>query len=387
MRAAGSRRVVSYNEGAMGAGPTRPARPPRPRPNLAWLRRWLAPELVWRTLVFAFALGLLIVIVTRWDRWQGRAGWQSTDDAYLQSDLTPIAAKVPGYVRDAPVGDYERVRAGQVVVQLVDDDYRAAVAQAEANVAAAKAQLETLQAQRAVQETNAGAADAVVAATAAQATQNTRDVARQKQLFATGSSTSEAAEKLLTTGAQLRAQLDQNRAQAAAARRQLAVLAAQAAQAAATLDAQTANLKLARINLGYTRIIAPSDGVVSLRQVRPGQYVGVGSQVTTVTALPRIWVIANYKETQLAHMAVGERARITVDSFPGHTLKGHVLAFAPGSGAQFALLPPDNATGNFTKVVQRVPIKIAIDDADGLTDRLRPGMSVVAQVDARDGRR
>jgi membrane fusion protein, multidrug efflux system len=371
----------------MGAAPTRPARPPRPRFDLARLRRWLASELVWRSLVFIIALGLLIVIVTRWNRWQGGPGWQSTDDAYLQSDLTPLAAKVSGYVRAVPVGDFERVRAGQLVVQLEDDDYRATVAQGEANVASAKAQLETLQAQAVVQQANAQAADAVVASTAAQVAQNGRDVGRQKQLFATGSSTSEAAEKLLTTGAQLRAQLDQNRAQAAAAKQQLTVLAAQAAQAAATIDAQSAALRLARVNLGYTRIVAPSDGVLSLRQVRPGQFVGVGGQVTTLTALPNVWVIANFKETQLAHMAVGERARITVDSFPGHTLKGHVLAFAPGSGAQFALLPPDNATGNFTKVVQRIPIKIAIDDADGLADRLRPGMSVVASIDARDGRR
>jgi membrane fusion protein (multidrug efflux system) len=121
--------------------------------------------------------------------------------------------------------------------------------------------------------------------------------------------------------------------------------------------------------------------------VRPGQFVGVGGQVTTLTALPNVWVIANFKETQLAHVAVGDKARVAVDSFPGYTLRGHVLALSPGSGAQFALLPPDNATGNFTKVVQRIPIKIAIDDADGLADRLRPGMSVIASIDARDGHR
>ena len=364
--------------------PTSPPPPPRPQVDASRLRRWLAPERLWRPLVVLFALGLLFVIVTRWDAWQSRPGWQSTDDAYLQSDLTPIAAKVSGYVREVPVNDFDRVRAGQLIVQLVDDDYRASVEQGEANVAAAKAQLQTLLAQRVVQEANANAADAVVAATAAQVAQNTRDVARQRQLFASGSSTTEAGEKLSTTGAQLRAQLEQNRAQAAAARRQLEVLAAQAAQAAAAVDAQASALRLARINLGYTRIVSPSDGVLSLRQVRVGQFVGVGGQVTSVTALPNVWVIANFKETQLAHMTVGQRARVTVDSFPGRTLKGHVLAFAPGSGAQFALLPPDNATGNFTKVVQRVPIKIAIDDADGLADRLRPGMSVVASVDARD---
>jgi len=353
----------------------------------ARLRALLVPEAVWRVLVIFGAIALLIIIVARWDRWEGGAGWQSTDDASLQSDLTPIAAKVAGYVREVPVGDFERVRAGQVVAQLVDDDYRASVAQGEANVAASQAQLATLRAQRLVQEANVSAADATVASAAAQATQNDRDVARQRKLLVTGSSTSEAAEKLLTTGAQLRAQLDQSSAQAAAAKRQLAVLAAQIGQAAATVDAQAATLRLARINLGYTRITAPSDGVLSLRQARPGQFVGVGGQVTTLTALPNVWVIANFKETQLAHMAVGDKARVTVDSFPGHTLKGHVLAFSPGSGAQFALLPPDNATGNFTKVVQRIPIKIAIDDADGLADRLRPGMSVEASVGARHDRR
>ena len=126
--------------------------------------------------------------------------------------------------------------------------------------------------------------------------------------------------------------------------------------------------------------------MLGLRQVKPGQLVGVGTQITTLTPLPKVWVIANYKETQLTHMAVGQKAEIRVDSFPGHVLRGHLAAFAPASGAEFALLPPDNATGNFTKIVQRISVKIAIDEADGLADRLLPGMSVEARVDARDGR-
>jgi membrane fusion protein (multidrug efflux system) len=165
------------------------------------------------------------------------------------------------------------------------------------------------------------------------------------------------------------------------------VLAAQEEQAKATLAAQQANLQIAKINLGYTRIGAPTDGVIGQRQVKPGQWVGVGGQVTSLTPLPNVWVIANYKETQLTHMAVGEKAEVRVDTFPGHTLRGHVLAFSPGAGSQFALLPPDNATGNFTKVVQRIAVKIVIDDADGLLDKLRPGMSVVATVDTRSGER
>jgi membrane fusion protein (multidrug efflux system) len=343
-----------------------------------------APEVAWRVLVFLIALAILIAVTTRWNGWQGGRGWQSTDDAYLQSDLTPLAAKVPGYVRDVPVQDFQRVRAGQLLVQITDSDYRATVEQAQANVAAATAQVQALRAQQALQGANIEAAQAVVAATAVSLAQNGRDLARQETLLATGSSSTEASEKLRTTRDQLSAQLAQNRAQAQAASRQLGVLVAQEAQAEAAAAAQQANLQLARINLGYTRIVAPQDGVLGQRQVRPGQFVGVGSQITTLTPLPRVWVIANYKETQLAHMAVGDKARITVDAFPGHTLRGHLLAFAPGSGAQFALLPPDNATGNFTKVVQRIAVKVAIDDADGLTDRLRPGMSVVAEVNAQD---
>jgi membrane fusion protein (multidrug efflux system) len=217
--------------------------------------------------------------------------------------------------------------------------------------------------------------------------QNQRDLTRQQRLLQTGSSSTEASEKLETTHAQLEAQLAQNRAQAEAAQRELAVLEAQIAQSEAAIAAARAALVVAKLNLEYTTIIAPQDGVIGQRQVKPGQLVGVGSQVTTLTPLPDVWVIANYKETQLTHMAVGQPARITVDTFPGHTLRGHVQAFAPASGAEFALLPPDNATGNFTKVVQRISVKILIDDADGLADRLVPGMSVEASVNARDGGR
>jgi membrane fusion protein (multidrug efflux system) len=278
------------------------------------------------------------------------------------------------------------VSKGEVLAQLVDDDYRAAVAQGEAGVATATAQAQALIAQRELQHANVEAARAVVASTLAVAGQNDRDLARQHRLLETGSSSIEASEKLNTVHAQLTAQLQQNRAQALAAERQLAVLEAQIAQSDAAIAAQRAALEVAKLNLSYTRIIAPQAGVLGRRQVKPGQLVGVGSQITTLTPLPNVWVIANYKETQLTHMAVGQKAQITVDSFPGHTLRGHLLAFAPASGAEFALLPPDNATGNFTKIVQRIAVKILIDDADGLADRLVPGMSVEARVDARDGR-
>jgi len=343
-------------------------------------------EATWRVLVFIVAIGIIFVVSTRWNRWEGGPGWQVTNDAYLQTDLTPIAAKVGGYVREIPVQDFQRVHAGQVIAQIVEDDYRAAVAQSEAGLASATAQAEALQAQHELQLANIAAAHASVAAVQASVAQNARDLARQRRLLETGSSSTEASEKLDTARAQLAAQLQQTEAQSLAAERQLAVLAAQEQQAQAAIAAQRANLDVAKLNLKYTSIVAPEDGVIGQRQVKPGQYVGVGSQITTLAPLPHIWVIANYKETQLTHMAVGQRAEITVDTFPGHRMRGQVVAFAPASGAQFALLPPDNATGNYTKIVQRVAVKILIDESDGLLDRLVSGLSVEARVDARDGR-
>jgi membrane fusion protein (multidrug efflux system) len=347
-----------------------------------WRRR--IPAVAWRLAAFLAAIALVVVVTSQWTRWEGRPGRQETDDAYLQADLTPISAKVAGYVCAVPVQDFERVKAGQVLAEIEDDNYRATVAQVEANVAAAKAQIETLEAQRALQEANVRAAQAVVAATTAIFEQTGRDVRRQQTLVASGSASIESNERIGATRAQLAAQLDQNSAQAVAAERQIDVLTAQLAQARAAEAAQEANLTLARINLGYTRIVAPEDGVIGQRQVKPGQYLGVGGQVATLTPLPHVWVIANYRETQLTHVDVGQRAAITVDTYPGRTLRGHVLALAPASGSEFALLPPDNATGNFTKVVQRIAVKIAIDDTDGLTDRLLPGMSVIATIDATD---
>src|ERR1700685_238300 len=344
-------------------------------------------EFTWRILVFVVAIAIIVIVSTNWTQWEGGEGWQRTNDAYLQADLTPISAKVTGYIRELPIRDYERVRRGQVLARLVDDDYRSAVAQAEANILSATAQHGALQAQHELQLSNIQAARAVVASTIASREQNRRDLTRQQRLLQTGSSSAEAGERLETTHAQLEAQLMQNQAQAKAAQRERAVLEAQIAQSEAAIAAARAALVVATLNLQYTTIIAPQDGVMGQRQVKPGQLVGVGSQITTLTPLPNVWVIANYKETQLTHMAVGQPAQITVDPFPGHTLRGHVQAFAPASGAEFALLPPDNATGNFTKVVQRIAVKIVIDDAGDLADRLVPGMSVEARVDARDGRR
>jgi membrane fusion protein (multidrug efflux system) len=341
------------------------------------------PGVAWRLGAFLLAVAIVVVVAIGWSRWEGRAIHQVTDDAYLQADIVPISSKVAGYVREVPVQDYERVSAGQLLAQIEDQDYRATVAQSTGNVAAARAQLQVLTAQRALQAANVNAARAVVESSLAAVDQAGKDVARQHTLLDSGSGSVDSTEHAETRRAEVQAQLTQNRAQVDAAARQLEVLTAQLGQAQATVAAQEASLQLATINLAYTRILAPQDGVIAQRQVRPGQYLGVGGQVTILTPLPHVWVIANYRETQLTHVEVGQPAAITVDTFPGHTLKGHVLALAPASGSQFTLLPPDNATGNFTKVVQRIPVKIAIDDADGLADRLRPGMSAVATIDTK----
>src|SRR6202789_3521341 len=218
------------------------------------------PEIIWRALVFIIAVAILIFVSTRWDYWEGSPGWKETDDAYLQADVTPIASKVAGYISELPVEDYERVHGGELLAQIVDVDYRAAVALGEANVASAIAQSDALKAQSVLQAANVQAARAVVAATAAQFEQNTRDQARQHRLLQSGSSSTEATEKLDTLRAPLSAQLAQNRAQADAAVRQLGVLAAQRAQANAAILAQRATLQTARLNLSYTHIVATQDG-------------------------------------------------------------------------------------------------------------------------------
>jgi membrane fusion protein (multidrug efflux system) len=329
---------------------------------------------------------VLIVCYTQWNRWEGEARYQTTDDAYLQTNLTPLSAQVAGYVRAVPVQDYAQVQAGQLIVQIVDDNYRATLAQAVANVASAKAKIAGVEAQHPLLEANLRAAQAVVASTTATLAQNGRDVARQQRLLSTGSSSVEELERVQTTRAQLTAQLAQNRAQADAVARQIDLLASQLDQAIAALAAAQAAMRLAAINLGYTQIVAPTDGFIGLRQVLPGQYLAPGTQVTTLAELPLIWVLANYKEVQLTRVRIGQPASITVDTFPGHTLHGHVIAISPASGAQFALLPPDNATGNFTKIVQRIAVKISIDDPDGLGGRLRSGMSAIPTIDTANYR-
>jgi membrane fusion protein (multidrug efflux system) len=337
-----------------------------------------------RAIVLIGAIALIVVAATRYGRWTGSSRFQTTDDAYLESDVTPLAAHVPGYVQRVAVGDFDAVKKGQVLVELVDGDYRAQLAQAEAAAEAAKAALEVLSRQRAQQTANVDALQAALGAATATARLNHMELGRQQGLFTQGHYASvQAVDQATAADQQAGAVLSQQRAQIVAAERQLATIDAQMQQGEASVSQQRAAVDLSRINLGYTRIVAPADGVVGLRQVREGQYVSAGTQVIGHVALPNVWIVANYRETQMTNVRIGQPATINVDAFPGLALKGHVQSWSPASGSRFSLLPPDNATGNFTKVVQRLPVKIVLDSAsnEALRALLRPGMSVVVTVD------
>ena len=341
---------------------------------------WLATGI--RLFILLLVGGLVVLVAYEWDWWVGSAVQQSTDDAYLQADLTPIAAKTPGYVRSVPVRDFQKVKAGDLLIEIVDDDYRAQLEQAEANVAAAQAAIENIKQQKLLQQALVKQAEATIRASEADLTRFHLEAVRQQTLLDRSTAgTPQLTEQAIDNEKRAEATLELNRAQLEQQRQQLNVLDSQSMQAQAALKAQQATRDLAKINLGYTRITAPADGMVGQRQVRPGQYVSTGTQVISVVPLPNIWVIANYKETQMTRVRVGQPARVAVDAFPGRVLHGRVDSWSPASGAQFSLLPPDNATGNFTKVVQRIPVKIVLDPDPAANDLLRPGMSLVATID------
>jgi len=369
--------LASEADAAPAVAPHHPFAPPR-RSRLSGV--------AFRLFILLLVAGLIYFVAEEWDWWVGSAALQSTDDAYLHADLTPLAAKVPGYIRDIPVRDFQTVKAGDLLVQIDDDDYRAELDQAEANVAAAEAAIQNIEQQKLLQAALIQQAEATIQAAEADVTRYHLEAVRQQTLLTGGlAGTRQLVEQAVDNEKRAQATLVLDRAQLEQQRQQINVLDSQAKQARATLRAQKAARDLAKINLGYTRIVAPVDGMVGERLVQRGQYLSVGTQVIWLAPLPKIWVIANYKETQMTNIRVGQTARVTVDTFPGVVLHGRVDSWSPASGAQFALLPPDNATGNFTKVVQRIPVKITLEPDPALGDLLRPGMSVIATIDTRSG--
>jgi membrane fusion protein (multidrug efflux system) len=370
------------------------------RANDGW-KKYLTP-----LLVMALALAVLITITRNWNAWEGGKVEQVTDDAYVRGDLTPLSTKVPGIVRAVHVEDFQRVHKGDLIIELQDEDYQAQVDQASAGVAAARAAMENNRRQRELQDSRiakalAGidqakaqiaAAEAGKRAVEAQLVRAHSERQRQEGLYQTHSATQQTLEAAVANDDQLSAQLasrdaDLNEAQsmlrsseisAEAERRSKSVLESQDMQLQADLLAKRAALAVATVNLGYTKIYAPGDGNVGERQVRPGQLVSPGTQVISFVDVTK-WVLANFRETQLTNVKVGDSAELRIDQYPSQTIHGKVLEIAPASGSQFALLPPDNATGNFTKVVQRIPVKIALDDK-AFAANLRPGLSVIATV-------
>jgi len=350
-----------------------------------------------------------VTITRNWNGWEGGRVEQVTNDAYVRGDLTPLSTKVPGLVREVKVNDYQQVRKGDLLVQLDDDDFKAQLAQAAAGVEAAKAALENNRRQRELQDAKieralAGIDQANAEIVAAQAgkdaveadvTRTRAERTRQEALIKTKSTTQQTVEKAVADEQRFTAQyasrdadLDQahtllrsNQAAAEAERRGKTVLESQDIQLVADLHAKEAALEVAKVNLGYTQIFAPADGTVGERQVRTGQLVSPGTQVMTFVENVR-WVAANFRETQLTNIKVGDPADIRVDVYPGKVFKGKVLEISPASGSQFALLPPDNATGNFTKVIQRVPVKIVLNDSP-VVSHLRPGLSAVVTVNTK----
>jgi membrane fusion protein (multidrug efflux system) len=336
-----------------------------------------------------FVFGLVGVVAAtfyayRW--WTEDRFIEQTDDAYVGGDVTVIASKVSGFVAQVAVADNQSVRAGDLLVKIDDRDYRAILAKAEAAVAAQTAALANFDASRRLQQAVVAQAKAGVAAAEAEITRARFDQTRFQELSAKAAASTQSFQKAdadykqaLASGARARAVLD-------AAERQLEVIDAQRAQAEAALAAARADRDLAALNVSYTEIRAPIDGVVGNRSARLGAFASVGAQLLSLVPSRGLWVDANFKESQIAGMRPGMAAVVEPDVAPGVTLNGHVASLAPATGARFSILPPENATGNFTKITQRVPVRIALDADASTLGRLRPGLSVTVQVDRRSAK-
>ena len=360
-------------------------------------------------IVLVVAALLFFVINGRWTSWSGGRAEQETDDAYVQADMTPLSTRISGTVRKMKVNDFDSVKAGQVLVEIDDDEYRSKVEEAKAALAASQAALQDNQAAKRIQEAKiqnaevmlaeaeaaVSTAQAGIASTQPDVERTAIERKRQEALLASKATTlqqlqSAVAEAAHYTGLLASRQGDLARAQAALAssrvqietqKRELAALDSRDAVYRADIQAKRAAITVAEVNLGYTRIAAPANGEVGKRDVQEGQLVTPGMQIIELVR-GDVWILANYLETQLTNIRKGDVADIKIDAFPGVVLHGKVVEIAPASGSQSALLPPDNATGNFTKVVQRIPVKIALDPGHPLQGRLRPGLSTEVTIHA-----
>jgi membrane fusion protein, multidrug efflux system len=337
-----------------------------------------------KTLMLFVPLLLLALAVT--GGWYWLTEWrylQSTDDAYVQSDISLISPKVEGYIKGVRVRDNQPVAAGDILFTIDDRDFAAKAAQAEAAVATEEAAVDTYDSRLDLQRAMIDQAKAEVTAAEAEKARTERDFQRYKQLAASDYASRQRFETAQADDEKAAAALTQKRAAVTAALGTLRVLRAQRDEEKAKREQSRASLRLAHNDLDNTVIRAPVAGIAGNRAGQLGQYVKPGTQLLSIVPLPRVYVTANFKETQLTRIRVGQTAEISVDAYPDQPLTGQVESFAPASGAQFSLLPPDNATGNFTKIVQRVPVRVAVPADASVAALLRPGLSVTVTVDTR----
>lgn len=412
----------------------KPEAKPVPRPAGSRLPSWIVS-----LVILAIAAGIFLLVYGNWNEWESGKTVQTTDDAYIRADVTALSTKASGLLARMDVAEYQHVKAGQLIASLRDDDYKAQrdaaqaaleateagleelrrqeeaadskITEAQAGVIAAQSQIAAAKAGVAAAESTVRTAEAGLTGVRAQFENASQEIARQQGLYADKATTLQKLQNQQAQTAAAQASLDSRKSDVSAAQAQLEARSADLKRAQAGLESSRADvitaissrrlltakeqelradiksrraaLESANVALGYTTIVAPSDGYIASRNVLPGQMVNPGTTVVSlVEQLP--WVLANFKETQLTHIRPGNAADIKVDAFPSRSWKGHVLLIAPESGAETALVPPDNATGNFTKIVQRIPVKIALDQNQDL-ELLRPGMSARVAVRTNTG--
>jgi membrane fusion protein, multidrug efflux system len=329
------------------------------------------------------AMLVFVIVGIAW-YWASKARFfESTDDAYVGSEITALSAKVAGFIQAVTVVDNQVVKAGDLLLKLEDRDYRAQLARAEASVAAQRAALANIEASRRMHQAVIEQASATVAGATAELARTKYDFDRYRTLSADQFATRQRFEQAEADHEKARAADRRARAALDAAERQLEVIDTQQQQTQAALDQALAERDLAHLSLSYTEIRAPIDGVVGNRSARAGAYAGVGAQLLAIIPMRGLWVDANFKESQLARIREGEPAEVVADVLPGVRFRGRVASLAPATGAQFSVIPPENATGNFTKIVQRVPVRIELEDDGAEIGKLRPGLSVTVYVDGR----
>jgi membrane fusion protein (multidrug efflux system) len=341
--------------------------------------------LPWKPLLIGGAAALVVLaVLTVGIRWYAVSRFiESTDDAFVGGDITVLAPKVPGFIAALAVTDNQRVRAGDLLVRLDDRDFRAALQRAQAAVAAQQAQLANLAATLHLQQSLIAEARASLAAADAEVVRTRDDQARFARLAQRGAASVQSSQKADSDFAQAQALSTRARASLEAAQRQSDVIATERQQTEAQLAQAIADRDLAGLNLRYTELRAPVDGVVANRSAQVGAYAAVGTQLLSVVPAQGLWVDANFKEDQLAHMRPGQSVTIHADVLPGVIFRGQVASLSPATGAQFSVLPAENDTGNFTRIVQRVPVRIALLGEASRLGQLRPGLSVRVDVDQR----